>query len=262
MSDELEQAGLDAVNKFLDTWNGRDPNAWAASLNYPHVRPSPFGPVRVAQTKEDYIAGVDYQRVIDTGWDHSEWDYTQVLHTSPRKVHVAGQWSRYNEHGDVILTTPIVYICTLMDGNWGIQSRFGSDYADEDTDSTGFASRGLNLVQDFVTHHGSGSTAACAELLNYPHFDIGIGELNETKQPSEFRLTDVAMSIESLQALQTGLYSMNIGIELNISNGTETQLLQGIIHVNNRKPAEDREPHLGIQAWSILNPNEQTEENG
>ena len=248
MTEALEKAGIAAVDKFLDTWNSRDPEAWAGSLNYPHVRPSPFGAVQVAPMKEDYVAAVNYNKVVDSGWDHSEWDYKKVVHTSAKKIHVAGQWSRYNSKGDVILTTPIVYVCTLVDGSWGIQSRFGSDFAHEDIDTSGFATRGLKLVTDFVHNHRNNNKAACAELLNYPHYGIGVGELTETNSLAEFDLTNASMEIESLYALQTGQHSMNVGVELCISNEDEPR--SGVLSITNR------EGHLGIQAWSILNPND------
>ena len=52
MAQDLEQIGLDAVDYFIETWNSRDPEKWADSLNFPHVRPSPVGPVKIAATAE------------------------------------------------------------------------------------------------------------------------------------------------------------------------------------------------------------------
>ena len=81
--DNLEEAGLAAVDKFITTRNSRNAETWASSLNFPHVRPSPIGEIRVADTPEIYIAAVNYDQVIKSGWDHSEWDYKHVIHTSP-----------------------------------------------------------------------------------------------------------------------------------------------------------------------------------
>ena len=247
---DLEQVGLDAVDRFITTWNSRNPDDWAASLNYPHVRPSPIGPTRVAPDAADYAAHVDFNQVIQSGWDHSEWDYKHVLHTSPRKIHVAGQWSRYNAAGEVILTTPIVYVVTHADGQWGIQSRFGSDYVDEDTDTTEMQSRGLNLIQDFVNKQSLNDRDSCAELLNYPHFVIGVGELTQTQGPEDFALPDRIVRVESMMAVQTGRMSMNAAVELTTATASGTRHLQSVVHINNR------DGHLGIQAWSMLDPDE------
>ena len=242
--EKLEQIGLNAVDYFLETWNSRNPKAWADSLNFPHVRPSPHGPVKVSKTAEDYISGVDFQKTIDSGWDHSEWDYRSVLHASPRKIHVAGQWSRYNTEGEVILTTPIIYVVTRNGNHWGIQSRFGADYIDENLDNTEMQSRGFALIQDFVNQHNLGNQLACAEMLNYPHFTIGIGELTTTENPDGFQLAEMAINIESLQVIQSGEHSLNIMIDLIDLKKNRT--LQGVLHIN------DRNKHLGIQAWSFI----------
>jgi hypothetical protein len=246
VTQHLEQIGLDTIDAFLNSWNSRNAEQWAHSLNYPHVRPSPFGPIKIAPTREDYIARVDYQKVIESGWDHSEWDYQHLLHLSPRKIHVAGQWSRYSVTGEAILSAPIVYVCTLVNDHWGVQSRFGADFVDENTDTTEMMSRGLGLIQDFVNNHKNRNQQVCAELLNYPHYSIGIGELDTTNSPAEFNLTDGTMKIDSLTAIQTGQHSLNASVDLQLSLNGETQMIQGIVHVN------DRDGHLGIQAWSWL----------
>ena len=35
------QAALVALDRYLETWNSRDPAVWATSLHFPHVRPGP-----------------------------------------------------------------------------------------------------------------------------------------------------------------------------------------------------------------------------
>ena len=32
---------LQALDRYLETWNSRDAERWATSLNFPHVRPGP-----------------------------------------------------------------------------------------------------------------------------------------------------------------------------------------------------------------------------
>ena len=248
--EDLEQTGLDAVDRFLTTWNSRNPQAWAASLHYPHVRPAPAGETKVADNAATYIAAVDYARVIDSGWDHTEWDYKQVLQTSTRKIHVAGQWSRYSAAGEIILTTPIVYVCTRVNGDWGIQSRLSVDYADEDTDTSEMLTRSLRLIQDFINQYSAGNREACAELLNFPHFGIGVGELTVTNNPDEFEITRVTLQTESMMAVQTGVHAINVALELGITDESGNRHVQGVVNVN------DRGGHLGIQAWSFLNPDE------
>lgn len=247
---DLKAIGLDTVDQFITTFNSRDVDAWADTLHFPHVRPSPFGPIRVLENKETYVSAFDYGRVLETGWDHSEWDYKQFLHQSPNKLHVAGQWSRYTADGQKILTTPIVYIVTHHEGRWGIQSRFGCDYS-EDDDVTGFETRVFRLYETFVAHYNNGNIEACAELLNYPHYRIEPGNVNELNQPSGFHKDAEHLQVDALMSVQTGQKSMNLGVELTIEQQGVRSRRQGIINVT------DREGHLGIQAISLLDPDAQ-----
>ena len=246
----LEQTGLDSVDNFINSWNSRDADLWASSLNYPHVRPSPFGEVLVAKDAREYASRVDFEKVLATGWDHSEWDYKRVLHTSPEKIHVAGQWSRYDKNGEIIHTNPVVYIVTRVEGHWGIQSRFGSDYAGDDHDGSGFENRAFNLVTDFINQFNNNRHEACAELLNYPHYVIGVGKLTEHLTPEEFSMAAGNITINSLQAIQTGFKSLNIALDLNVNSNA----YQAVMNIS------ERDNHLGIQAWSLLNPDSQTSE--
>jgi hypothetical protein len=252
---DLESIGLDAVDKFITTFNSRDVEAWADTLHFPHVRPSPFGPIRVLEDKQTYVDAFDYGAIIESGWDHSEWDYKQFLHQSPHKLHVAGQWSRYTAGGEKILTTPIVYVVTHHDGRWGIQSRFGCDYC-EDDDTSGFETRVFRHYETFIAHYNSGNIEACAELLNYPHYRVEPGILNELTQPSdfgkefgeEFRKGANNIQIDALMAIQTGRKSMNLAVEMTLEQSGVKSRRQGVINVT------ERDSHLGIQAVSLLNP--------
>lgn len=248
MSESLEDIGLAAVDRFIETWNSRNPEAWAASLNFPHVRPGPFGPLRIAADAEEYISGVDFNRVIATGWDHSEWDYKHVLHTSPNKIHVVGQWHRFNKAGEKILTNPVVYIVTHANGQWGVQSRFSADFAgDEDTSS--MENRAFKLIESFVTHFNTGNLPACAELLNYPHFSIGAGSIGASETAADYALPAAKMAIQSLMALQTGKHSCNVAMDFSLTEDGRSRTMQAILNVT------ERDDHLGIQAWSLLDPN-------
>lgn len=241
---DLETIGLKAVDDFITTFNSRDADAWADTLQFPHVRPSPFGPVRVAQTKQVYVEAADYAPIIASGWDHSEWDYKRFIHASETKLHVAGQWSRYDAAGNKILTTPIVYIVTHQDDRWGIQSRFGCDYS-EDHDVSGFETRAFRLYETFVIHYNNKNLDACSELLNYPHFRIEPGNLNQIDERKQFKSGADHIAIDSMMAVQTGKKSMNLAVELTLNH---TEKRQGIINLN------ERDSHLGIQAISLLKP--------
>jgi hypothetical protein len=244
MTDTLEEIGLNAVDRFINTWNSRDAEAWAGSLNFPHVRPGPAGQILVAQDAAQYISGVDFDRVVKTGWDHSEWDYRQVLHTSADKIHVVGQWSRYTVDHQKMLTNPVVYIVTCVDGHWGIQSRFSADYAG-DEDTSGVENRAFKLIELFCLHVANGNAEACASLLNYPHFSVHAGRLETTESAGAFTLPGGPIAIDAMQSLQTGRRSINVGMDVSMGGSHHYQAVVNIT---------EREGHLGIHAWSLLDP--------
>jgi hypothetical protein len=116
---------LQALDRYLETWNSRDPQRWATSLGFPHVRPGP-GAFELFKTPEQYAASVNFAQTLATGWHHSEWTTRRVLQIGVDKVHVAGSWLRYTADGKEMVGTSVTYIVTNQGGRWGIQSRFAA----------------------------------------------------------------------------------------------------------------------------------------
>ena len=118
-----EEAALRALDEFMDAFNSRDPEAWAATLNYPHVRVA-SGSVRVWQDFEEYANYMDFDAFAERfGWDHSAWDSRKVVQSGKDKVHVAVQFSRYDADDKKTSTYESLYIVTKVDGHWGTQAR-------------------------------------------------------------------------------------------------------------------------------------------
>ncbi len=116
-------AALESLDDYMAAFNARDPQAWAATLNYPHVRIA-SGAVRVWETEEEYTAYMDFDAFAErTGWHHSEWDRRDVLQSGPDKVHLATTFSRYNAQGEKIATYDSLYVVTKVDGHWRTQAR-------------------------------------------------------------------------------------------------------------------------------------------
>jgi hypothetical protein len=123
-----EEGAMKALDDFMTAFNARDIDAWRKTLNYPHLRISGNGSVSVANTPEEYAAGMDFERFAKSiGWDHSEWDYRKIIHSTPAKVHWDVQFTRYNSDNERIATYKAIYIVTEQDGRWGIL--FRSSYA-------------------------------------------------------------------------------------------------------------------------------------
>ena len=104
-----------ALDRYLETWNSRDPKRWATSLHFPHVRPGP-GAFEVSDTPEQYAAGVNFKQTLSTGWHHSEWTARRVLHVGLDQAHVAGSWMRYTEDDRPLVGNDITYVVTNQGG--------------------------------------------------------------------------------------------------------------------------------------------------
>lgn len=123
LQDEEAIAGaMAAMDAFMLGFNARDPDAWAASLNYPHVRFA-SGTVTVWDSAEEFAKTRAFETLPRTGWDHSHWLTRDVVLVSPLKVHIATVFQRFNGDNQVLGTYESLYIVTQVDGHWGTQAR-------------------------------------------------------------------------------------------------------------------------------------------
>ncbi len=113
---------MTALDEFMLHFNSRDMEAWAGTLNYPHVRFA-SGSVTVWESAEEFAQGATFQRLPRTGWDHSAWLSRDVVMASAGKVHVQTVFQRYNADDEIIGTYESLYIVTLQEGHWGTQAR-------------------------------------------------------------------------------------------------------------------------------------------
>lgn len=113
---------MEALDEFMYHFNRRDMEAWAGTLNYPHVRFA-SGNVTVWESAEEFAQGATFTRLPRSGWDHSHWLTRDVVMASSGKVHVQTTFQRYNSDNEIIGTFESLYIVTLKDGHWGTQSR-------------------------------------------------------------------------------------------------------------------------------------------
>ena len=121
--DDQVAAAMKALDEFMAAFNARDPEAWAATLNYPHVRLA-SGTVRVWETQDEYAAYMDFDAFAKRfGWDHSAWDKREVVQSGQDKIHFATTFSRYDKDGNKIATFDSLYVVTKRNGHWGTQAR-------------------------------------------------------------------------------------------------------------------------------------------
>ena len=180
------QEALVALDRYLETWNSRDPARWATSLHFPHVRPGP-GAFELTRTPQEYAAGIDFEQTLKTGWHHSEWVSREVLQTGADKVHAAGAWQRYTEDGRELAGSVITYIVTKQDNRWGVQARFAAGVTGVGADAGAQNSaRALDVVTAFFTAWNSHDPKALAATLHYPHVRIGDGRVEIWPSADQF----------------------------------------------------------------------------
>ena len=121
--DELAITGaMHAMDEFLLAFNQQDATGWAASLNYPHVRFA-SGTVTVWNSAKDFSDTDAFEKLSKSGWNHSHWLTRDVVLASPKKVHIATVFQRFNNRNEIIGTYESLYIVTKKDGHWGTQAR-------------------------------------------------------------------------------------------------------------------------------------------
>jgi hypothetical protein len=176
-----------ALDRYLETWNTRDPARWATSLHFPHVRAS-AAEFPLFKTREDYIASVDFEQTLATGWRYTRWDHPRrVLQVGLDKVHMAGLWRRYAEDGRTLNQNYVTYVITETDGRWRIQARFGAGRPLTDAAA---ASRNADAARKgldaFMTAWNSHDPDAFAAAIHYPHVRIADGELHYWATAKDF----------------------------------------------------------------------------
>ncbi|TEA76915.1 hypothetical protein [Allopusillimonas ginsengisoli] len=121
--------GCNTLTKFIDAFNAKDPEAFAASNHYPHIRIT--GPnVQTWQTAEDYMRDNTKEQMESRennpkfkGWKASRWDWRRLDGMSENTMHFTTMFSRLNGEGEVLGAFESLYILTKKDGKWGVQAR-------------------------------------------------------------------------------------------------------------------------------------------
>jgi hypothetical protein len=227
----IDSAGaLEAVDRFFETFNSRNPVLWANSLHYPHIRKPGVGkPVRPSVpslSAEDYANRIDYSRIVSTRWDHTGVESKSIVHITSNKAHVAALYHRYNEEGDRIRTTRVTYLVTRLGDRWGIQARFGAGEPHEtEADGRQADAAALEAVDRYLNAFYRADSSDWASTLRYPFVNVRVGGLDEIKTPEDAarfdrsrfdaQLGESRMTWKSLRVIQSGSDGVNVVAELS-----------------------------------------------
>lgn len=115
-------AAMEVLDAFMQAFNARDVDAWAATLNYPHVRFA-SGTVSVYEDAAAFGDRDVFAMLARSGWDHSHWLTRDIVLSAPDKVHINSRFARFDADNAPIGTFESLYIVTRVNGRWGIQAR-------------------------------------------------------------------------------------------------------------------------------------------
>ncbi|MFQ6027266.1 MAG: hypothetical protein ACE5Q6_07220 [Dehalococcoidia bacterium] len=100
-----EAQALAVMEEFERAGNAADDPALFRTFNYPHVR---MASEKVAIWQNEAEAQASYQQAFadraGPNWHHSVFEYKHVLQSSPDKVHLAVQFTRYDRDDQPIAT--------------------------------------------------------------------------------------------------------------------------------------------------------------
>ena len=124
MSETHDEKAVAAAMSVLDAHmaglNTRDEAKISASLHFPHHRLSQ-GRMQVWETPDQYFA--NFLARAGDGWDHSAWDFRNVVAAGPEKVHLDVQFTRYRADGSALGKFRSLWIVARLNGRWAAQTR-------------------------------------------------------------------------------------------------------------------------------------------
>ena len=219
-----EDEARQAVRRFIEAWNTRDPAAFAATLQYPHVRPTADFDGRVFADAAAYAATIDFDQVLATGWDRSRLDSATVVHAGEGQAHVAGGYTRLRADGSAIWSNQVLYVVTEKDGSIGIQARLAAGFDDlSEAAREATASEGLAAVERYLAAFNARDEEAMTAALHFPHVRVGIGRATVWESAADYmegfdfdafaeRRGWVRSEADSMAAVQVGARGVNVAV--------------------------------------------------
>lgn len=250
---------LQAHDRFMETWNTRDPLIWASSLNYPHVRPSSNPRFDLFDSAEDYAANTDFNQTLATGWRYSRWHSREVLQVSDNKVHIAGRWIRFDENDNPTISSLVTYVITNRDGHWGLQSRFGAGlFTDDRAVVATTRSQARAAVEAFFAAFNSHDPQRLAAAIHIPHVRIAGMDVEYWQTLEDFlagtepgrQRTWEETRFENLQVIQASANSANVTLRYTryADEGEQLSEYEALFLVT------QRDGEWKVQAQSVMGP--------
>ena len=221
-----EDEARQAVHRFIEAWNTRDPAAFAATLQYPHVRPTADSDGRVFADAAAYAATIDFDQVLATGWDRSRLDSAVVVQAGEGQAHVAGRYTRLRADGSAIFSNQVTYVVTENEGSIGIQARLAAGFDDQsEDDREATASAAVAAVERYLEAFNARDERAMVSTLHFPHVRVGVGRAGVWGSAAEYmegfdfdafaeRLGWERSEADTMEAIQVGARGVNVAVRI------------------------------------------------
>ena len=221
-----EEEATQAVRRFIEAWNTREPAAFAATLQYPHVRPTEDFGGRAFADAEAYAATIDFGQVLATGWDLSRLDSAIVVQAGDGQAHVAGRYTRLRADGSAIWSNQVTYVVTETGGSIGIQARLAAGFDDlSEVDREATAAAAVAAVERYLAAFNARDEEAMVAALQFPHVRVGVGRARVWEAAAEYmegfdfdafaeRLGWERSEADSMEAIQVGARGVNVAVRI------------------------------------------------
>ena len=120
MSEDAVAAAMALLDRHVEALNARDAAALAQTLHFPHYRLAGTR-MQVWETPERYFD--DFRKRAGADWDHTEWNFRNVVASAADKVHVDLKFTRYRADGSALSTYRSLCVISRIDGRWAAQLR-------------------------------------------------------------------------------------------------------------------------------------------
>jgi len=113
-------AAMAVLDRHVLALNAKDTAALADTLHFPHHRLAGTQ-MRVWQTPDTYFD--DFLARAGEDWDHTRFDFRNVITASSNKVHIDLQFTRYRADDSALGSFRSIWVITSIDGRWAAQLR-------------------------------------------------------------------------------------------------------------------------------------------
>ena len=122
VNNEYEEKAVNVALAWMNAYNKRDAAGCEDYINFPLIRLGLKG--LIIFKKPPLLPPKFFDRFSKApGWNHTCWEYRNVIHSCKTKIHPSLEHSRYRADGTKIDTCPAIWVITNQNGHWGIKMR-------------------------------------------------------------------------------------------------------------------------------------------